>query len=406
MKLVETILNKISKVSKPQTKFLLKAFQAFLSVSGRLTFSNMSRYIDLSERTFRRQFSKIFCFAEFNRIAIARAIGIKESKLAIAFDPFFIPKAGDKTHGTGDFWSGGSGRVEKGLEASLLCVIDLVKRTGYALAAKQTPNSAEFKKMNESGTETTRIDWFLQYVISMIPLLPLGIKYLLVDAYFFKQKFITGICNTGLHVISKMRIDARLLALYSGPQKGRGRPRKFDGPIDFNKLEDIFVTPNEPSVTLRSTVAYSIALERNVLVVMVRKQRSDRKIMESILFSTDTSMLPIDVYHYYRSRFQIEFVIRDAKQHAGLTHCQSLAKERIDFHINISFAAINIAKIKEQERLAGGPIDAPCSIATQHVRYHNEMLIQSIFPILGLDSLAFKSHPAYEQALSYGATHV
>ena len=54
---------------------------------------------------------------------------ISKRKLAVAFDPFFLPKAGDKTHGKGDFWSGGSGRVEKGLEASLISVVDLKKWT-------------------------------------------------------------------------------------------------------------------------------------------------------------------------------------------------------------------------------------------------------------------------------------
>ena len=403
MKLVETILNKMSKVCKPQKKFLLKAFQAFLSADGRMTFSNMCRYVNLSEKTFRRQFSKLFCFAEFNLMAIEKVLGDEKRKLAVAFDPFFLSKAGDNTYSKGDFWSGGSGRVEKGLEASLISVIDLVKRIGYALAAKQTPNSAELKKMSESGTETTRIDWFLSYVISMIPMFPAGIKHLLVDAYFFKEKFVTGICATGLHVISKMRKDVRLLSLYSGPQKSRGRRKKFGGNLNFDELED--VATDNLDITLRATVAYSMALKRNVLVVVVRKKRSDGKIMEAILFSTDISMGPVDVYQYYRARFQIEFVIRDAKQYAGLAHCQSRDKERIDFHINISFAAINIAKIKEQERLAGVTNKTVCSIATQHVRHHNEMLIQSIFPILGLDSLAFKSHPNYEQALSFGAVH-
>lgn len=403
MKLVESILNKMLEVCKPQRKFLLKAFQAFLSADGKMTFSNMCRYVSLSEKTFRRQFSKLFCFAEFNRMAIETVLGDKNRKLAAAFDPFFLPKSGDNTYGKGKFWSGGSGRVERGLEASLISVVDLDQWTGYALAAKQTPNSAELKKMSETGTETTRIDWFLSYVISMIPMFPAGIKHLLVDAYFFKEKFVTGICTAGLHVVSKMRKDARLLSLYSGPQKSRGRRKKFGGDLNFDELEDI--ATDDQNITLRATVAYSMALKRNVLVVVVRKKRSDGKIMEAILFSTDTSMAPIDVYQYYRARFQIEFVIRDAKQHAGLTHCQSWAKERINFHINMSFATINIAKIKEQERLAGDTKNPTCSIATQHVRHHNEMLIQSIFPILGLDPLEFKSHPGYEQALSYGAVH-
>ena len=404
MKLVEEILNNMEKVSKPQKKFLLKAIQAFLSVGGKMTFKNICRYVCLSERTFSRQFSKAFSFVDFNRRAIEQVLIGKKRKLAVAFDPFFVPKSGDNTYGKGKFWSGGSGRVEPGLEASLLSVVDLEDKTAYALHAKQTPNSKELKRMSAGDTEITRIDWFLQYICSMISMFPLGVKHILVDAYFFKEKFVSGIHNAGLHVIGKMRRDARLRLLYTGPQKSRGRRKKFNGEIDFENLD--IVTTNDLSITLRSIIAYSVALKMDVLIVLVRKQLANGRIMEAMLFSTDLSMQPINVYEYYKARFQIEFVIRDAKQHTGLTHCQSWVKGRIDFHINLSFLAINVAKIKELERLGGARNNASFSIATQHVRHHNEMLIQSIFTRLGLDILEFKYRPEYEQALSLGAVHV
>ena len=119
-----------------------------------------------------------------------------------------------------------------------------------------------------------------------------------------------------------MRKDVRLLSLYSGPQKSRERRKKFGGDLNFDELEEI--ATDDQDITLRAAIAYSVALKRNVLVVSVRKKRSDEKIMEAIIFSTDTSMAPIDVYQYYRARFQIEFVIRDAKQHAGLAHLPKL----------------------------------------------------------------------------------
>ena len=403
MKLVETILDKMTKVSKPQRKFLLKAIGAFLSVNGKLTFLNMCRYVGLHARTFARQFSKSFDFADFNRKATDLFYGGRERILGMGFDPFFMSKSGDKTPGKGHFWNGKEGCVERGLEASLLCVIDLVTRHAFPLLARQTPNSDELKKMSESGDPITRIDWFLDYIISVIPKFPTGIKYILVDAYFFKEKFVTGICNTGLHVICKMRKDARLRSLYIGSQKSRGRRRKFGEVVDFNMLSDI--ATEDPDITLRAEVMYSVGLERNILVVMARKARSDGRIMEALLFSTDTQMTSIDVYHYYGARFQIEFVIRDAKQHTGLADCQSWVKERIDFHINISFLTVGIARIKEYERLAEALAGTACSVASQRVKYHNEMLIRSIFPILGLDLLEFKSHPAYDQALSFGVIH-
>ena len=398
MKLIETILNDMKKVSKPQKKFLLKAIQAFLSIGGKLTFSNMCRYVGLCEKTFARQFSKQFCFAEFNQKLLAGVSG-KDTELAVAFDPFFMPKSGGNTHGLGKFWSGGNGRVEKGLEASVLCIVDLVQRTAYALSSKQTPTTEEIKKLNPHDQETSRIDWFVSYVTSLIPFFPSGVKHILVDAYFFKEKFVAGMCEAGLYVVSKLRKDARLISLYMGPQKVRGRRKKFGEALSFDGLPEIIT--EDQDVVLKSSVAHSMALNRTIQVVLVRKKLSNNRVMEALLFTTDLALTPLKVYEFYTARFQIEFVIRDAKQYMGLTHCQSRKGERIDFHINLSFLAFNIAKVKELERSGGTFLNTRCSIASQHVMHHNEMLMESFFPKFGLDICVFKSTPGYQQALGF-----
>jgi hypothetical protein len=391
MKLIESILNQMCAVSKPQKKFLLKAFEGFLGIMDKLTFSSMSRYTGISDRTFRRQFSQEFNFAEFNRKTIDEFYGERPRTLAFAFDPFHIPKSGDKTYGKGKFWSGVDGCVKEGIEGSLGCIIDLENHFAFALCAHQTPDATEFKDVH------TRIDWFVECITATKPYIPQEVAYCLVDAYFFKEKFVAGVCDRGLHVISKMRKDAQLRALYSGEQKARGRHRKFEGAVHFNDLE--VLTTDDPAVTLRATVAYSVALKRNILVVQVRKQLSQNKCREALLYSTDIAMKPLDVYRFYAARFQIEFVIRDAKQHTGLTDCQSTSKERLNFHINTSLAATNLARRAEYQPAQPA---TPCSVATQRIKHHNEMLIRSIFPILGLDPLAFKSNPNYEQALAFG----
>jgi IS4 transposase len=48
---------------------------------------------------------------------------------------------------------------------------------------------------------------------------------------------------------------------------------------------------------------------------------------------------------YYRSRFQIEFLYRDAKQHCGLTDCQARSKNKLDFHFNAALTTVNLAKM-------------------------------------------------------------
>lgn len=61
-------------------------------------------------------------------------------------------------------------------------------------------------------------------------------------------------------------------------------------------------------------------------------------------FSTEEIQNAQDVLDFYRTRFQPEFYFRDAKQHAGMTNCQSTDFRKLAFHFNASLAAINLAK--------------------------------------------------------------
>ncbi len=51
------------------------------------------------------------------------------------------------------------------------------------------------------------------------------------------------------------------------------------------------------------------------------------------------------ILEYYRTRFQIEFIYRDAKQFTGLNDCQARSEIKLHFHFNASLTAINLAKI-------------------------------------------------------------
>ena len=61
-------------------------------------------------------------------------------------------------------------------------------------------------------------------------------------------------------------------------------------------------------------------------------------------FSTDEIQNAQDVLDFYKTRFQVEFCFRDAKQHAGITDCQSTDFRKLAFHFNASLAAINLVK--------------------------------------------------------------
>jgi hypothetical protein len=63
-----------------------------------------------------------------------------------------------------------------------------------------------------------------------------------------------------------------------------------------------------------------------------------------LYFSTDVSMDPNDILLYYHSRFQIEFLYRDGKQHTGLNDSQARSENKLHFQFNASLTSINIAK--------------------------------------------------------------
>ena len=52
-----------------------------------------------------------------------------------------------------------------------------------------------------------------------------------------------------------------------------------------------------------------------------------------------------NVVEYYRTRFQIEFCFRDAKQNTWLCDCQARDLDKLDFHFNASLCSLNVAKV-------------------------------------------------------------
>ena len=68
-----------------------------------------------------------------------------------------------------------------------------------------------------------------------------------------------------------------------------------------------------------------------------------------LFFSNETSMTGEEVLNCYRTSFQIEFCFRDTKQFTGLVDCQARNPWKLDFAYNMSFAALNVAKVMMKE---------------------------------------------------------
>lgn len=118
--------------------------------------------------------------------------------------------------------------------------------------------------------------------------------------------------------------------MYTGPQKARGRHRKFGDRLDLNHLsEDIFTTEvildeDGQGVVLHTGEVWGDCLERVCKVVVADYLDTDKKTQaRKVYFATDRSLSGKDIFDLYRTRFQIEFLYRDGKSHMGLPHCQA-----------------------------------------------------------------------------------
>lgn len=417
MNIVTEILEKMSRVKKPQKKFLMVLFTTILLIKGKVNYLNLSRYSKLSERTYRRQFQKEFHFVEFNKGAIEKVIPVTATQI-FAQDASFLKKSGKQTDGIDWFFNGCAGCQQRGLEISVISVIDLDANQGYTLSVKQTKatklsSEPTKSKLNQQRSRKTKdkerlpgetiIDFYLQHLRETRSYLPKALKCGVFDGFYAKQKFIDGVCALELSAISKLRVDADMRYLYTGSYSGHGRPKTYDGKVkieDLHRLECIGQI--EPELFLYTAVVYHITLKRKIRLALLVNIEKKIKPRFALLFSTDTEMSAFDIYRFYKGRFQIEFIFRDAKQFTGLADCQARDSKALDFHFNASLSAVNLAKIEawlQRDTLKSFVF----SLATYKQLAFNQHFLNFIFSNLDLDLTSIKSHPNYQNIISFAA---
>jgi Transposase DDE domain len=380
---------------KPQVKFFVTLFTTILVVCGKVNFTNLSRYSDLNEKTYRRHFQQAFDFTGLN-VALVEQERSKLQPLLLVMDNSYIAKSGKATAGIDWYWNGCHSRSEKGLEVSLVGVVNVETEVAYAVSAQQTLASVDLPP------DVTRLDqsWF--HLEHVRPQLPKDVGYLAVDGADAKEPFVTGALHLDLQVISKLRCDANLRYLYTGVQKPRGRPRKYDGKVDFQDLSRLsWVETVQPGLDLYTAVVWSVALKRAIRLVYLLDTHDPKKSRYALLCSTDIQQSALDIYSLYSLRFQIEFLFRNAKQFTGLQDCQARSLPKLDFHFNACFTTLNLARVQTQHQHQGDP-DFSLSMASVKRCALNDHLLERFIRELELDSTAIKSHPNYQNLRQYG----
>jgi hypothetical protein len=219
------------------------------------------------------------------------------------------------------------------------------------------------------------------------------------DGAYSKQKFIAGVRALALHPIGKLRADAHLRYLYQGPKRpGPGRQKTYDGKVNWSDLSRFERLDTEDDhIVLYHQVLNHVQLKCNLQVVVVVHTQRHRY---AVLFSTDVDLEALTLYRYYKARFQIEFLCRDAKQFAGLRDGQARSKAKRDFHFNASLSAVTFAKLEARHQ--HGNCDHVFSMASLKRRAFNQHLIDRICEHLANGQSLEKSSPDYETLCNYG----
>ena len=341
--LIDTILAKMPDLNKWKRDFLAHNFKLQCQLRGRHNFLNMSRYGGKNESTYRNNYSFDFDFSSFNISLIKKYFS---EDCAVAFDPSYIRKSGKDTPGSGYFWSGCLNRSVWGLEIGGFAAVDIDQNTALHYRADQT-----FFDKEQYGS---LLEYYACLVVSRVAEILQISKYLVVDAFFSREPFVSKVYDAGLEIISRLRDDADLLYPYVGPHpKRRGPKTKWAGKFDPKNLNEAYFAPclvqqdneKQENYELHEGVVYSKALKRFIKLVVQYKLDDQGEMKSYKLFcSTDLQLSGVQIFLLYKMRFQIELLYRDAKQFTGLEHCQSRKEDKLDFHFNTALTTVSLAK--------------------------------------------------------------
>ena len=394
MRLLQSVLPTLRQTKKPQQKFVAHLLGLLLMLPGHATFRNLSRYSSYHERTFARWYARDFDFVSLNKAAITAVLPPTHEQ-ALVIDASFVPKNGKQTYGLDRFWNGSHSRSEKGLEISTLAWLDITDNCAYCLSVEQTPPTH-----TPPDAEATRIDVYLDQLAHVVSKHDLShLRYIITDGYYSKQKFTGGVRALALEQIGKRRIDANLRDLYQGPQRpGPGRPKTYDGKVQWDDLSRFAkVETEDDDIVLYHQVLNHVQCQCNLRVVLVVDTKHHRR---AVLFSTDVALDALTIYRYYKARFQIEFLFRDAKQCTGLIACQARSQAKLNFHFNASLSAVTLAKLEARQQK--GDVASAFSMVSLKRRAFNQHLIERISQYLAEGHSLEKSSPEYEQLCNYG----
>jgi hypothetical protein len=383
------------KLNKSRKDFIVCVLWHILSIKGKINFLQLGRFSSYGEQTFRNQFEKKFDFFSFNKLLINQSLS---DERILALDPSFIPKSGKSTYGRGRYWSGVAKAAKFGLDICGFAVVDIINNTALHINAWQTPSAHEL-----ASKGLNLLTYYASIVTDNATKFKEFSDYTVADAYFSKSPFVNAVLSSGLHFISRLRDDSVLKYKYTGNPTGKkGAPKKFSGNVDAKNLDTSYFSLDlfNDDIKIYSAIVYSKAFKRDIKLAVAIFYKDGKEITRKLYFSTDLKQSGEKIVQYYRSRFQIEFLYRDAKQFTGLNSCQARSQNKLDFHFNAALTAINLAK--QDWLLNKTNTHKPFSMADYKTLYNNTLMLERFMCVFAINPYSAKNQKIVKELLDYG----
>jgi len=299
--------------------------------------------------------------------------------------------------------SGCDASMKQGLEIGGIAIGDVVNHTAFHYEALQPPNADSLKNLDKS-----LLAHYADLIIERQNELLKFSSLLVVDAYFSKCAYVDKILkNIPFDIISRLRDDAVLYYVYQGKPTGkRGRPQIYDGKVDvlnpsMNHFEIVY---QDTEIRIFSAIVFVKSLGRKVKLALVEylEKNSPKIKATKIYFCTDIALPAWLIVKYYRLRFQIEFLYRDANQFTGLEQGQARSQQKLHFHFNTALSTVSVAKSAHWLSI---PSDKRESFSMSDVKtlYHNQLLLERFFEVFGIDHDKHKNNPKVKKLYYFGA---
>lgn len=381
-----------------QAAFSKRSLPYFLAVSvpwivfqGQRTVRALRRGTALKrhEASFYRFFSsfklRVGVFRRLLFESIVSTFGLQD--LLIVVDDTLCPKWGQKIFGTGRFFDHVA-RPRPGFiwGHNWVVLSIVVPLFGANVALPFWVALYRPKKSCAADTFRTRHELVIEALKTARSWTTSPIR-LVADGAYNNESILTPLRELGIHLVSRLRTDARLRG--NPPQrrrKQRGRRAKYGKALPGLtamrranrgwKRVKVAIYGKLVPMDIKTFMAWWPKSSQQLLVIITRDPRGRRK--GAVLSSTDLTQSPEQVIETFARRWSIEQLFADAKQALGLDSAEVRSERSVLRHATLAFGFVTMVRIWAYKTMKSQK-QPPKSFAAQLSILREDIIANTIF---------------------------